>query len=132
MGSGKGQIGGSEVRCEMLQTKVVISGTTSLELFCLVRVLGSTALCSSMSGTMQGSNAAREEGNPPTQIYPKMSPFKMKTALKMTLLTFLLFLFWPQESWKKCLKIRKEMRSSSSSHWQPLKTLTLLKVLIAN
>lgn len=117
MGSGKGQIRGSEVRCEMLRMKVVISGMTSM-VFCLVLVLGSTALCSSMGGTMQGRKAAGEEGNTPTNL-----------PLSLFLLTFILFLFWPQESWKKCLKILKEMRSSSSPHWQPL---TLLNVLIAN
>lgn len=68
MGSGEGQIGGSEVRCETLQMKVVISGTTSLVWSCLVLVLGSTALCSSMSGTMQGRNAAGGKGNPPTNM----------------------------------------------------------------
>lgn len=73
MGSGKGQIGGSEVRCEVLQMKVVISGTSSLVWFCLVLVLGSTALCSSMSGTMQGRNAAGEEGNSPTNLHQNVT-----------------------------------------------------------
>lgn len=68
MGSGEGQIRGSEVRCEMLQMMVVISGTTSLGRSCLVLVLASTALCSSMSGTMQGRDAAGGEGNPPTNM----------------------------------------------------------------
>lgn len=78
MGSGKGQIGGSEVRREMLQMKVVISGTTSLVWFCLVLVLGSPA----WNGA--GKERCWRGRQPSHKFTPNMSPFKMKTALKMT------------------------------------------------